>query len=138
MKRFALLVSSLAVALMVPGCPIYEEDEACARDSDCPSNYSCDGLTGLCSPNSTLVCSVPSECAPSETCGRNGLCHAGDCSWPAIGCIAGYHCSSASGVFRCVAGNGGSGGQGSGAGGQSSGAGGQSSESGGGGAGGAI
>jgi hypothetical protein len=127
MKRFALLVCSLAVALMVPGCPIYDEEEGCSRDSDCPTGYSCDGLTGLCSPNSTLVCSVPSECAPSETCGRDGLCHAGDCSWPAIGCIVGYQCSSATGVFRCVAGSGSSGS-----------AGGQGSESSGGGAGGAI
>jgi hypothetical protein len=115
MKRFALLVSSLAVALIVPGCPIYDDDEGCVRDSDCPETYSCDTLTRLCSPSSTLICNVPGDCAPSETCGRDGICHAGDCSWPATGCIAGYHCSSSSGVFRCVAGsssgNGGAGGQ---------------------------
>jgi hypothetical protein len=117
MKRFALLVCSLAVALMVPGCPIYGEDEGCSRDSDCPDGYSCDGLTGLCSPTSTVVCDAPSDCGPSETCGRDGFCHFGDCSWAATGCVAGYHCDSSGGTYRCAAGNaanGGAGGQSSG------------------------
>lgn len=112
MKRFALLVCSLAAALTVPGCPIYGDDEACTRDADCPDNYSCDGLTGLCSPNATVVCNVPSDCGPSETCGHDGLCHVGDCSWADIGCIAGYQCASPSGVFRCIAGSGANGGAG--------------------------
>jgi hypothetical protein len=114
MKRFALLACSLATALLVPGCPIYGEDEGCAQDSDCPETYQCDGLTGLCSPEVTRICSTPSECSASETCGSDGLCHAGDCSWPEIGCIVGYSCSSASGVFHCVEGDGsgGAGGQG--------------------------
>jgi hypothetical protein len=114
MKRFALLVCLLAVALMVPGCPIYGSDDGCYQDSDCPGGYLCDGLTGLCSPSVAVVCSTPAECGASETCGRDGLCHAGDCSWPKIGCIAGLECSGASGMFRCVEGTsgGGAGGQG--------------------------
>ena len=129
MKRFALLFCLFAVALMLPGCPIYGDDSACSRDSDCPNSYLCDDVTGLCRPSATVLCDSPSQCASSETCGRDGLCHAGDCSWASIGCIVGYECSSQSGKFECVR-PGGSGGNG--------GAGGQGTESGGGGAGGSI
>jgi hypothetical protein len=119
MKRFALLFCLVAVALMLPGCPIYGDDSACSLDSDCPNSYLCDDVTGLCRPSATVLCDSPSQCASSETCGRDGLCHAGDCSWASIGCIAGYECGSESGRFECVrsgsnGGNGGAGGQGAG------------------------
>lgn len=114
MKRFAPLFCLLAVALMLPGCPIYGDDTACSRDSDCPSSYLCEDLTGTCRPSVTVLCDAPIDCAPSETCGRDGLCHSGDCSWPETGCIVGYVCSTRSGTFACVpAGSeGGAGGQG--------------------------
>ena len=116
----------LAVSLMLPGCPIYGDDTACNRDSDCPNTYLCDDVTGLCRPSATVVCNRPSDCAASETCGRDGLCHAGDCSWDDIGCIVGYVCSVRNREFACVA-------EGS-----FGGTGGQGGESAGGGAGGAI
>jgi hypothetical protein len=111
MKHLAPLVSLLAIALMVPGCPIYG-DEGCFQDSDCPDSYLCDNVTGLCSPSVTVVCSGPAQCSVSETCGMDGLCHAGDCSWQGIGCIAGYECSGESGSFRCVRSDGSTGGAG--------------------------
>lgn len=127
MKRFAFPSCLLLVALMLPGCPIYGDDSACARDADCPHSYLCDDVTGLCRPSATLLCNDPNECASSETCGRDGLCHAGDCSWENIGCIVGYECSTRAGKFECVRAGSGSGG-----------AGGQGGEPGGGGAGGAT
>jgi hypothetical protein len=112
MKRFAFLVSLLGVGLMVPGCPIYGDDEACGSDIDCSEGYLCDELTGLCSPEASLSCSLPNQCDPGFTCAKDGLCRAGDCTWKDIGCIAGFVCSGDSGVFRCEAGSSGGGGAG--------------------------
>jgi hypothetical protein len=99
----------MMVGALLPGCPIYANDEGCVLDSECDVGYVCDGVIGLCRPESELGCATPSECGANATCSRKGLCVIGDCSWPDIGCLAGYVCSKESGAFHCVAsGSGGS------------------------------
>jgi hypothetical protein len=112
MRRAALVLAFLIVGSLLPGCPIYGSDEGCADDSDCPLNYVCDGLTGVCSSQSKLSCNSPSECAPNETCSQDGYCRIGDCSWADIGCVGGYRCSQENGVWACVAASSGAGGGG--------------------------
>lgn len=101
MKRTALVSLFLVTGALLPGCPIYG-DEGCASDSDCPVAYVCDGTAGLCRPESDIACTQPSECASSETCSSAGLCRVGDCSWPDIGCVAGFECSNDGGLWACV------------------------------------
>ncbi len=102
MKRASLYLSLVLVGLMLPGCPIYGEDEGCLVDRDCPNAYVCDGSLGLCRPESDLSCDRPSDCSGNTTCSRRGICQTGDCSWNSIGCVAGYECSSDDGTFQCV------------------------------------
>ncbi|MGC4087562.1 MAG: hypothetical protein QM756_06655 [Polyangiaceae bacterium] len=113
-----------AVGSMLPGCPIYGDDQGCSVDDDCPDDYACDDLVGSCRPNS---CTAPTQCPSNQTCSRDGKCVVGDCSWADIGCVTGYACSSVSGVYECVrgsstsTGDGGAGGAAAGSGGVSSG-----------------
>ena len=113
MKRFAAVLFALGVGSMLPGCPIYGDDSGCSIDEDCPSDYLCDSLVGSCRPNS---CTAPSQCPTNQTCSRAGTCVARDCSWPEVGCVSGYVCSTATGVWECVkgtsSGEGGAGGAG--------------------------
>lgn len=132
MKPTALVLLVLAAGAMLPGCPIYGSDDGCVYDSDCPTSYVCDGTLGLCRPPSDFRCTKPLDCASNETCSRDGMCRTGDCSWAEVGCVAGYTCSKASGLWECVPRNGGSGGSGAaGEGGAASGAGGASGGAGG-------
>jgi hypothetical protein len=99
MKRFAAVLFLLGVGSMLPGCPIYGDDSGCSVDEDCPVDYVCDSLVGSCRPN---TCTAPTQCPTSQTCSRAGTCVASDCSWPEVGCVAGYVCSTETGIWECV------------------------------------
>ena len=103
MKLRFLGCSLLLTGLLLPGCPIYgEDDDGCSVDADCPRSYFCDPVPARCEPEPTLACSRPSDCTGNATCSRRGICTSGDCGWQDIGCVAGYVCSKASGTFECV------------------------------------
>jgi len=107
MKRALLLGLLLIGASALGGCPIYPEDRvACASSSDCPYGYACDYSAGYCyqipvdNPN-PKSCAKPSDCGDNETCGKTGHCGIGDCTFH--GCVSGYTCDVADGVWTCVA-----------------------------------
>lgn len=124
MKRPVVTALFLCAAAALPGCPIYDhEDAGCYRNSDCAIGYVCDDNTGECYQPSPLPggdtrCVKPSECAVNETCDKTGHCVSGDCTFS--GCVSGYECDSSSGAWQCVSGAAGAGGAGgmSGAGGE--------------------
>lgn len=116
MKRFPIVLLFLGVGSMLPGCPIYDDESECSADDDCPLDYVCDSLVGSCRPNE---CTAPTQCPADQTCSSSGKCIAQDCSWPEVGCVAGYVCSTKTGVWECVKkpsvpGQGGAGGAGGG------------------------
>jgi hypothetical protein len=117
MRRALLLGSSAACALALSGCPIYpEEPYACSTNADCAKGELCDSYDGFCyvpKPGtggaSGVSCDAPGDCGANETCSKSGQCRIGDCTFH--GCVTGWECSSASGVWTCVkSGSGGSGG----------------------------
>ena len=111
MKRLLLSVALLALSSALPGCPIYANDGECVRDSECAPGYACDFPSGECLSTGRVSCDAPADCEGNLTCGRDGRCQAGDCTFAEIGCVAGYTCSAASGRWRCVSeGNSGAGG----------------------------
>jgi hypothetical protein len=132
MKRLALALGLLVLGSLIPGCPIYTNDDGCVVDAECDIGYVCDGAVGLCRTRYDGACRSPSECGANETCSRQGSCVVGDCSWPQTGCVTGYVCSKQSGAFSCVAGtSGGASGSGGTGGGAGEGAGGMLDDSGG-------
>jgi len=101
MKRLVALFALVSVALVLPGCPIYgDEEDGCYDDYDCARGYSCERSTGYCVRESG--CESPSDCGGNETCSREGVCVVGDCTFPAIGCVTGYECEKPRGVWECV------------------------------------
>ena len=117
MKRILLWGALLVGASVLGGCPIYPEDPyACASNADCPNGYACDYPTGVCylvqtGPGPTgKTCTKPTDCGANETCSKTGKCGVGDCTFH--GCVAGYSCEVAGGVWGCVSsqGTGGAGG----------------------------
>jgi len=117
---FSLARSSLALALtglVFSGCPGYGETESCVRDSQCAPGYVCDVDAGSCVENPVELCAAPIDCADNETCSRDGSCEVGDCSWPDIGCVEGFICSAADGLWECVVDDGSNAGGASGSGG---------------------
>ena len=103
----------LALAGIVPGCPIYDQDAGCFDDLDCAPGYLCDGVTGICyAEGQGALCNRPSDCDTdnNETCDRTGTCAIGDCHFPSVGCVQGYVCSSESGRWQCVSEDAGQGG----------------------------
>lgn len=103
MKRLAFPLPILCVALLLPGCPIYGDDDdgPCYSDLECASGYVCDQLTGFCTTGSAQ-CDRPVDCAENQTCSRGGVCRSGDCTFSGVGCVAGYVCASPRGVWECV------------------------------------
>ncbi|MEP7049280.1 MAG: hypothetical protein ABJB12_02960 [Pseudomonadota bacterium] len=107
MKRPVVTALFLCAAAALPGCPIYDhEDAGCYRDGDCASNFVCDVDTGECyqptaPPPADSSCNRPSDCAANETCNKAGQCVSGDCTFS--GCVSGYECDSSSGVWLCLA-----------------------------------
>lgn len=110
MKRLLLLAALLGTSSMLPGCPIYADDDDCRNDSQCAPGYACDESTGDCRSTARTQCDQPSDCDGNQTCGRAGRCRAGDCTFEEIGCVSGYVCAAPDGVWRCVTESGGAGG----------------------------
>ena len=102
MKRALVTTWFLCAAALLGGCPIYNhEDDGCYRDRDCAPGYYCDDRSGDCIAESVATtCSRPSQCTGNQTCNRQGVCVSGDCTFN--GCVAGYLCSSDSGIWSCV------------------------------------
>ncbi len=107
-----LAVVLLLLASSLTGCPIYDDETAgCYGSSACPSGSSCDVDTGSCVPNQEVECHRPSDCGGNETCGSRGICRIGDCSFASVGCVRGYSCSRAQGIWECTTETDGVGGQ---------------------------
>jgi hypothetical protein len=105
MKKSAFPAALLLIAASLSGCPIYDHDDSgCYRDSDCATGYLCDDDTGDCyrEDDDGAACRMPSDCGTNETCSRSGTCTPGDCHFASVGCVHGYTCSSASGLWECV------------------------------------
>ena len=101
MKRAVLWSLTLFVALCLPGCPIYPDDQGCFSDSDCGRGYVCDYPSGLCvQTQTTPECQRPEDCQANYTCGSDQQCHPGSCYFH--GCAPGYVCQDDQGVRRCV------------------------------------
>jgi hypothetical protein len=129
MKRFFWMSLFGVGAAVLGGCPIYPDDGSqrvcsgngcyacndpyytsnctpyqCYADTDCPSNYAC--VNAQCVANGTRdaggpsTCAQPGDCAAGENCGKDGYCHAGDCS--NSGCPNGYQCILSGGMLQCV------------------------------------
>ena len=47
-----------------------------------------------------IYCGAPSDCAPTETCAADGMCHGGDCT--VNSCINQFQCSATPQGFACV------------------------------------
>jgi hypothetical protein len=107
MKKSAFPAALLLLGVVVSGCPVYDDDNGCFVDEDCPWGSVCDGNTGSCvvSPGDSTdaSCRRPSDCGANETCSRFGTCMAGDCHFSSVGCVHGYECSPDSGRWECVA-----------------------------------
>jgi hypothetical protein len=115
MKRLSVLGLIGALATLLAGCPIYDD-----KGGDYGSYGGCADNGGPCmgggpatsSGNPGGTCSDPSGCGANETCGQDGQCHPGDCTF--WGCAAGYRCAiDANHGASCVPGTG-SGGAGQG------------------------
>src|SRR4051794_25732931 len=106
MKRPVVTALFLCAAAALPGCPIYDhEDAGCYRNSDCASGYVCDDNSGECyqpvtPSNGDNSCTKPGDCAANATCNKVGQCVYGDCTFN--GCVSGYECDSSSGTWQCV------------------------------------
>jgi hypothetical protein len=120
MKSLNWAAALVLAGLVVTGCPLEDDEDDCAQNADCPENYVCDALVGICRPIEALSCQSPADCSDA-TCSRAGYCRAGDCSDAEVGCVSGYVCSEGTGEAACVPeleGGGGGGGQAHGGGGQ--------------------
>ena len=107
MKKSAFPAALLLLGVALSGCPVYDGDDSCFSDADCPYGSVCDGHTGACavvpSDATDVSCLRPKDCGANETCSRFGTCSAGDCHFSSVGCVHGYECSPDSGRWECVA-----------------------------------
>ena len=104
MRRLLAFLAFVPTSLLLPGCPIYGGDH-CEVSRDCAPGYACDFASGSCIPydepfGSYPSCSEPSDCTIGETCTPDGECRPGSCLF--FGCVGGYDCSAARGVFECL------------------------------------
>jgi len=82
MKQLSLLGFAGVLAILLAGCPVYEDgDGAGCVDQGC-------GDTDR-APRS---CLGPQDCGANETCGDDSLCHVGDCTF--WGCSKGFACQA--------------------------------------------
>jgi len=106
MKRLSLLGCFGLLASVLAGCPIFSGDahNNCYELGDC-------GTWTTGGSGTYQECWSPGDCAENETCGPDGMCHSGDCTFS--GCIAGYTCVTDPDTYlaSCVL-DGGSGGSG--------------------------
>lgn len=94
-------LAAAVLAALLPGCPFFPEN-GCFIDRDCAQGYACDARTGQCvamRPEGRS-CQEPEDCTTNETCSRHGTCAPGDCTFS--GCVEGYRCDGAEGVWACV------------------------------------
>jgi hypothetical protein len=112
MRRFVSFATLLVASSLLGGCPIYPAD-SCYSAYDCSSGYTCDSYLGQCvanpgdddddvaplplpppgppaPPPRDRTCSDPAQCEAGETCGEQGYCLPGDCTF--WGCIEGFSC----------------------------------------------
>jgi hypothetical protein len=106
MKKKLFPVALLVlVSATVSGCPVYDDGDGCYNDYDCSVGFYCDYPSGAClseGSGSYGACSEPDDCAPNETCSKSGICAAGNCHFPSVGCVRGFECSGESGRWECV------------------------------------
>jgi hypothetical protein len=125
MRRVLALTLAIPAALILAGCPVYPDDPDCFSDSECAPGFACHEPSGTCFPvngsggsgGGPSGCDEPKDCGVNETCGKDGRCHIGSCSFH--GCVKGFDCKVDDGAWACVpgaAGQAGSGGAGGGAG----------------------
>lgn len=114
MRRFVSFATLLVASSLLGGCPIYPAD-SCYSAYDCSSGYTCDSYLGQCvanpgddddddnvspppptppgppvPPPRDRTCSDPAQCEVGETCGEQGYCLPGDCTF--WGCVEGFRC----------------------------------------------
>lgn len=112
MRRFVSFATLLVASSLLGGCPIYPAD-SCYSAHDCSSGYTCDSYLGQCvadpgndddsvtpppsppvdpppPPPRDRTCSDPAQCEAGETCGEQGFCLPGDCTF--WGCVEGFSC----------------------------------------------
>jgi hypothetical protein len=106
MKKSAFPAALLLLGVVLGGCPVYDSNDGCSSDVDCPYGSVCDAHTSSCAATPTdstaVACRRPSDCGTNETCSRFGTCSIGDCHFTSVGCVHGYECSSDSGRWECV------------------------------------
>jgi hypothetical protein len=120
MKKVVLSGAALLTAFVLPGCPVYPEERGCFSHEDCPSGYACHAAGYCVLPGGQAGtgfadrCDDPKDCRVNETCGRDGRCHVGDCTFQSIGCVSGFECRAVDRVWTCTpsGGTGGTGGAG--------------------------
>ena len=105
MKQLSVLGFLGVLTTVLAGCPIYEGnnrgDGPCAYDGCMAAGPA----TTTTSGNAGATCSSPSGCGTNETCGQDGLCHPGDCTF--WGCVSGTTCEVDQSLgASCVAGGG--------------------------------
>lgn len=101
MNRVVVWTALLATTVTITGCPIFPDETGCTANRDCADGYVCDLGSNRCvstNPNG-LACSNPQGCGINETCGTDGYCHSGDCSF--WGCVQSYACNVSAGAWTC-------------------------------------
>ena len=101
MNRVVVWTALLATTVGIMGCPIFPDETGCTADRDCATGYVCDLGTNRCVSTNQggLACANPQGCGINETCGSDGYCHSGDCSFS--GCVQGYACAVSAGAWTC-------------------------------------
>ncbi len=98
MRRVAVWTAVFIVSGLTAACPVYDDDY-CSFDMDCAPGLLCNVQTGMCY-GLDVTCSDPDGCYTNETCGVDGYCHVGDCSFH--GCVSGFVCLGGETGYRCV------------------------------------
>ena len=103
MKPSVLLSVALVGAFAWMACDGGSGEAVCVADVECAPGYFCDMGRGICTLHPS-ACTKPSDCGTNETCGSEGKCRVGDCSFH--GCVAGYTCQLVSAQPVCLEGKG--------------------------------
>jgi hypothetical protein len=90
MKRLSVLGFLGVLASVLAGCPIYDDHDAAPSCYGGGCSQPDTPTTSATTSNPGGACSSPSSCGTNETCGQDGQCHPGDCTF--WGCVAGYSC----------------------------------------------
>jgi len=101
--RGAAAVTLLVALGMIDGCSSNAMDGGCYSDGDCGPGYRCDDSIGACYAWTDPVDvsgNKPIDCIAGYTCGEDGRCAPGDCSFH--GCVTGFECESSTGRWECL------------------------------------